>query len=134
VPTTAVNIPEVVAELRTEFERYEAALLRNDIAVLNDRFWNSPETVRFGMAEHSRGIEAVRAARAALAPVPAGRKLQATVITTFGRDAGSVCTEFSTPGSTLIGRQTQTWIRFDCGWRIVAAHVSAADPARLHRY
>ncbi|MDR3415742.1 MAG: oxalurate catabolism protein HpxZ [Nevskia sp.] len=131
---TAVNIPDVLAELRTEFERYEAALLRNDVPVLNDYFWNSAETVRYGLAEHSLGIAAVHAARAELAPVPADRRLQRTVITTFGRDAGSVSTEFQAPGSPLVGRQTQTWIRFAGRWRIVAAHVSTADPARLRRY
>lgn len=128
-----VNLPEVHAELRAVFERYEAALLRNDVPALNAFFWAHPQTVRYGVVEHSLGIAAVRAARAAMAAVPTGRQLHNTVITTFGRDCGSVCTEFHNPGSALIGRQTQTWVRFD-DWCIVAAHVSTVEPAALTRF
>ena len=51
-------------------------------------------------------------------------------ITTFGRDVATVSTLFfrdDAPGQC--GRQMQTWLRTEAGWRIVAAHVSLiADP------
>jgi hypothetical protein len=63
-----------------------------------------------------------------------GRQLQNTVITTFGMDTASVATEFTAPDTSLIGRQTQVWIRFADGWKIIAAHVSAIEPEKLVRY
>jgi hypothetical protein len=130
-PRPEVNRPEVVAEVRAAFERYEAALVAHDVPHLDAFFWDSAQAVRYGLAEHGYGIEAIRVQRARAAPVPAGRRLRRTVISTFGQDAASVCTEFTSPGSHRVGRQTQTWIRFGGGWRIVAAHVSAVDPADL---
>jgi len=35
-----------------------------------------------------------------------------------------VTTEFVPDDEAPVGRQSQTWIRFDEGWRVVAAHVS----------
>ena len=129
-----VNHPEVVAEVRAAFEHYEAALLRNDIDALDAFFWSSPHTVRYGIAEHAWGIDAIRACRRQLRPVHPGRRLRGTVITTFGRDTASICTEFVAPDTSRIGRQTQMWVRFEAGWRIVAAHVSSVDPAQLTVY
>jgi hypothetical protein len=53
------------------------------------------------------------------------RTLMQTVITSYGRDLAVASTLFlraSVPGK--VGRQMQTWVRFDTGWLIVAAHVS----------
>jgi Protein of unknown function (DUF3225) len=119
-----VNHPEVIAEVSQQFLQYETALLANDVATLNDYFWRSPHTVRYGIAEHSYGIEAIQTYRAGAAPVNPDRQLRNTIITTFGRNMASVCTEFFVPGSETSGRQTQTWVRFSNGWKIVAAHVS----------
>jgi hypothetical protein len=50
------------------------------------------------------------------------------VITAYGRDCAVASTLFyraSVPGK--VGRQQQTWIRFDDGWHVVAAHVSMID-------
>lgn len=52
------------------------------------------------------------------------RALRHTTITTFGEDYAVCSTEFTREGSERIGRQQQTWVRFPCGWRIVAAQVS----------
>jgi len=134
VISDSINQRDVVAEVRTAFERYEAALLRNDVDALNEFFWCSSDTVRYGIAEHAVGIDAIRRYRRVTPPVHPGRRLLNTVITTFGRDAASVCTEFTAPDTTLVGRQTQTWIRIDGAWRIVAAHVSTVDPQSLTRY
>jgi hypothetical protein len=120
--------------VREAFERYETALVRNDVAALMDFFLSRPDTVRFGIAEHCFGIEAIARYRKTAPPVHQQRKLMNTVITSFGLNAASACTEFIAPDSKLIGRQTQTWIRIDGKWFIVAAHVSLIDPDTLKRF
>jgi len=121
-----LNIPEVVAEVSNAFLSYESALLANDVASLNDFFLDAEFTVRYGLAEHSYGAAAVRAYRERAPAVDPRRRLSNTIITTIGNDAASATTEFSIPGSERIGRQTQVWVRTTSGWKIVAAHVSAA--------
>ena len=119
-----IDIPEVVAEVRAVFARYEDALVNNRIEVLDELFWDSPRTIRYGIAENLLGIEAIRAYRAARAPTSLARRLERTVITTYGRDMATAMTEFHREGFARIGRQSQTWVRFPQGWRVVAAHVS----------
>ena len=123
-----VNLPEVQAEVRAVFARYEDALVNNRIEVLDALFWDSPHTVRYGAAENLLGIDAIRAFRAARPSVGLARTLAHTVITTFGRDLATAMTEFHRDGVTKVGRQSQTWVRFADGWRVVAAHVSLIDP------
>lgn len=119
-----VNRPDVVLEVTEQFERYEAALVANDVAVLGELFWDSPRTVRYGDAENLYGhgeIEDFRRNR------PAGdlrRELTRVVITTFGADVATAVAEFRRTSSGRAGRQMQTWVRGSDGWRIVAAHVS----------
>jgi hypothetical protein len=119
-----VNLPDVVAEVEQAFTDYEYALLINDIPTLDRWFWYAPETVRYGVGEVLLGGEAIRQYRKTCTPVLASRKLHRTVVTTFGRDYATVSTEFTDHTSDRIGRQMQTWVRMDEGWRIVAAHVS----------
>jgi len=119
-----INHPEIISELSRILLDYEAALLVNDIAKLNDYFWTNECTVRYGVAEQSYGYAAIEHYRRLAAPVSRQRQLRHTVITSFGADAASICTEFFVPGSARLGRQTQTWVRFAAGWKIVAAHVS----------
>ena len=118
-----VNISEIVAEVRDFFDRYEAALIANDVDYLNACFWQDDATVRYGVAENLYGYEQIVGFRTSAAPV-AGRVLRNTVITTFGRDFAAVSTEFGRDGQSRVGRQTQTLVRRPEGWRIVAAHVS----------
>jgi hypothetical protein len=47
------NIPEVVAEVRALFERYEQALIDKDVDVLDATFWNSPYTIRYAINEQA---------------------------------------------------------------------------------
>jgi|SRR5579859_2472757 len=122
-----INRPAVVAEIGRVFEAYEAALKRNDAAALNEFFWDDPRALRYGISEHNLGIDEIRRWRNAAPAVPATRRLRGTQIVTFGADAASVSTEFTTNHTSGLGRQTQIWMRFDCGWRIVAAHVSVID-------
>jgi hypothetical protein len=119
-----IDLPEVLAEVQAAFARYEAALVANDTAVLDELFWPDARTVRYGAGENLYGIEAIRAFRSARAPVGLVRTLQRTQITTYGRDAATAMTLFRRAGGTLLGRQSQTWVRTPAGWRVVAAHVS----------
>lgn len=123
-----INTPEIHAEVSAVFARYEAALVGNDVAVLDELFWPSEFTVRYGAAEQLRGIEAIRAFRLARPAVGLARSLAHTVITTFGRDFATAMTEFHRSGQATLGRQSQTWVRMPDGWRVVSAHVSLIDP------
>lgn len=124
----ALNLPAVVAEVTTVFERYEQALVTNDVAVLDELFWDSPLTVRYGAGENLLGIEAIRAYRLSRPSIGLNRSLSNTVITTYGHDMATAMTEFQRDGSTVPGRQSQTWVRMAEGWRVVAAHVSLLAP------
>ena len=119
-----INLPDVLAEVRAAFERYEDALVNNRTEVLDELFWDSPHTVRYGAGENLLGIEAIRNFRAARSPAGLARQLSKTVITTYGRDSATAMTQFQRVGNPLCGRQSQTWVRFPEGWRVVAAHVS----------
>ena len=125
-----VNRPEVVAEVRAAFERYEDALVNNRVEVLDALFWPSPHTVRYGTSENLYGYAAIAAFRAARSPAGLARRLSHTEIVTFGADFACVSTEFHRAGASAVGRQSQTWVRMADGWRVVAAHVSMlAQPA-----
>lgn len=119
-----INQPQVHAEVSAAFYRYEAALVSNDVAVLDALFWHDPRTVRLGAGENLYGIDEIRAFRATRPAAGLQRTLRNTLITTFGNDYAVCSTEFTREGSDRIGRQQQTWIRFADGWRIVAAQVS----------
>src|SRR6202040_3229980 len=126
-----IDLPEVVAQVRSAFERYEQALVSNDIAALNAMFHDDPRTIRYGGAENLYGFQEIEAFRAARSAVGLARTLSKTVITTYGRDLAVASTLFrrtSAPGK--IGRQMQTWVRFAQGWRVVAAHVSLIDDGK----
>ena len=118
-----VNISEVVAEVRAAFDRYNRAVDDNDVAVMNEMFWDSPHTVRYGRAENLYGSAEIVAYRTTR-KTKIERSYPRTVITTFGRDFAIAWTETCLKGSAALGRQSQTWVRTDRGWRIVAAHVS----------
>lgn len=123
-----IDRPEVVAEVRHAFERYEKALVSNDVAVLDETFRDDPRTIRYGATEILYGFAEIAAFRAARSPAGLARTLSRTVITTYGRDLAVASTLFeraSAPGK--IGRQMQTWVKFPEGWRVVAAHVSLVD-------
>ena len=125
-----INLPDVLAEMQAVFDRYERALVGNDVAVLDELFWTGPFVLRYGIGENLYGYEAIQAFRAARSPAGLARRLGRTVIATFGRDFATANTEFYRDGTTKIGRQSQTWVRMTEGWRIVAAHVSLIDPPK----
>ena len=123
-----IDLPDVLAEVTAQFERYETALVSNDVAVLDELFRNDTRTLRYGIAENLYGYGAISGFRAARSPVGLMRKTDKTVVTTYGRDAAGASTLFRRDGAPgRVGRQMQTWMRFPEGWRIVAAHVSIID-------
>lgn len=119
-----VNLPEIVAEVTAAFERYEQALVTNDVTVLDELFWRSPHTLRYGVGEILYGWEQIASFRSGRSPVGLARTRQNIVITTYGRDFATANTEFRRDSTPKVGRQSQTWVRMPEGWRIVAAHVS----------
>jgi hypothetical protein len=126
-----VDLPDVLAEVTEQFARYEAALVSNDVVVLDELFRADKRSLRYGVGENLYGHDQIMAFRAARSPVGLGRTTARTLITTYGRDTAVASTLFyreSLPGK--VGRQMQTWIRFPEGWRIVAAHVSIIGEPR----
>ena len=119
-----INIPEVVAEVKAAFERYEKALNTNDVEVLDLAFWNDPRVIRYSLMDNAYGFEAIHASRLARPKTDLKRTISNTVITTFGRDLATANTEFERVESGRRGRQSQTWARMPGGWRVVSAHVS----------
>ncbi len=119
-----IDDPETLAEVRAAFAAYEAALMANDLDALDGLFWPHQATVRYGPGQNLYGIEAIRAFRIGRIGGSPQRTLAHTVITTFGRDFATANTEFQREGAARPGRQSQTWVRFAEGWRVVAAHIS----------
>jgi Protein of unknown function (DUF3225) len=119
-----LNDPAVVAEVTAAFQAYETALNDNDVTTLTALFWKSPLTIRFGLGENLYGHDAITAFRLARPAVDLRRTLANTVITTYGSDFATADTEFVKRDSGRHGRQSQTWVRTESGWRVVSAHVS----------
>jgi len=119
-----VNRADVVAEVRAVFGRYERALLSNDVATMNELFWASPDTIRYGVGENLYGIDQIAEFRRNRKTGPFDRELSNTTITTFGTDFAVANTEYQRAGHDRPGRESKTLVRTDAGWRIVAAHVS----------
>jgi hypothetical protein len=121
----------VVAELRALYPRYEQALVSNDVDTLVEMFWTSPEVMRFGVTENLYGREELEAFRQNRPAANLARRIIRLDIVSFGRDFGSITLEFErdTAKGTVRGRQSQVWVRFPQGWRIVSAHVSLLPAA-----
>jgi hypothetical protein len=121
-----VNDPATHAELSALYPLYEKALVENDVATLTEMFWNSEHVVRFGAGENLHGTAEIEAFRKARPSVGLARTVTRLDVVTFGTDFGSVMLEFERgSGDALVrGRQSQTWVRFADGWKIVTAHVS----------
>lgn len=119
-----INIPSVLAEVTHACERYETALVNNDVAVLDELFWSSPHTLRYGVTENLYGYAAICEFRAGRPADGARRTVLKNTITTYGHDFATANVEFQRLGATKTGRQSQTWLRTPAGWRVVAAHVS----------
>lgn len=123
-----VNDTGTLAEVEAVFARYEKALVENDIAVLDELFWQDERTIRYGGGENLYGVSEILAFRKGRSPAGLARDLDRTVITTYGTDFATASTLFRREGvKGKVGRQMQTWVRMKEGWRVVAAHVSIID-------
>jgi hypothetical protein len=120
VDAPVLDRPAVLAA----FHRYERALVDGDVAVLTELFWDDPRCVRFGVADRQQGAAEIAAWRRDHPGVPPGRRLHDTRVLALDDRTAVVTTLFGYPGRAVEGRQSQTWVRFDAGWRVVAAHVS----------
>lgn len=118
-----VNDPETVAEVTAAFHEYERALMADDIPAMDRLFHASPATVRYGVGEVLYGIDEIRAFRKSRGGSPQ-RTLGRVAIATYGRDFATADAEFFREGSDRRGRQSQSWVRFADGWKVVSAHVS----------
>lgn len=123
-----IDLPETVAEIRAEFDRYEAALIANDVAALSGFFWRDPRAVRLAPGGGLYGFEAIAAFRRGRDVSDVARDLERVTIRAIGPDCGVATAEYRRRGSGRRGAQSQTWARFPEGWRIVAAHVSLDPP------
>ena len=123
----AINLPHIVAEVTAAFARYEDALVNNKVEVLDELFWDSAHTLRYGATENLYGYDAIKNFRAGRPATGLSRDILRTVITTYGTDFATTNVEFQRHGSPRTGRQSQTWMRTAQGWRVVAAHVSLLD-------
>ena len=123
-----IDLPEIVAEVRAAFARYEQALVSNNVTVLDSIFHNDQRSIRYGVGENLYGYQEIEAFRAARSPIGLDRTVSKTVITTYGRDFATASTLFYRDGAVgQVGRQMQAWVRFADGWHVVAAHVSVID-------
>ena len=126
VSPSEIDLPDVLAELRELYPRYERALVSNDIETLIAMFWASPQVLRFGVTENLYGLDELEAFRKNRPASNLARTVTRLDIVSFGQDFASITLEFerNTPTGAIRGRQSQVWVRFRQGWRIVSAHVS----------
>ena len=118
---------QALAELKSAFDTYEDALVNNRVDVLDLLFWDSPHTLRFGVRENLNGFDEIKAFRAARLGVGLAREILDCHIVTFGASTGVANITFRRAAEPRVGRQSQTWVRFAQGWRVVSAHVSFMD-------
>jgi len=119
-----VNDPAVLAEVTALVNAYETALMTNDVAALDGAFWNSPHTVRMGVAENLWSFDEIAAFRVGRTGGSPPRTRLRTEITTFGSDFAIANILFQRDDTGRLGRQSQTWIRVEDGWKVASAHVS----------
>jgi hypothetical protein len=120
------NESDVVEEVLARFKAYNATLDAGDAEALNGFFWDSPSTVRFGLTETLFGIESIKAFRLGKWKAPAmSREIVRVAVTALGRDVATT-NALIRSANGKVSRQSQTWARFPEGWKIAAAHVSAA--------
>lgn len=118
-----INDPILLAEVTAAFEAYEAALMADDVEAMDRLFHDAPTTNRYGVGEVLYGIEEIRAFRKGRGGSPQ-RALGRIAITVYGEGFATADAEFYRKNNTLRGRQSQSWVKFADGWKVVSAHVS----------
>jgi hypothetical protein len=125
-PILTINDPFVRGELIALHQEYEAALVSNDFEKLTALFWDSDLALRFGVAESLYGKAEIEAFRKARPAVNLEREVFNLRVVSFGKAYGTVTLEFRRMANGVLrhGRQSQVWVKFPEGWKIVSAHVS----------
>ena len=118
-----IDDPVLLAEVTQAFHAYERALMADDVPAMDALFHAAPTTNRYGIGEVLYGIEAIRAFRKGRGGSPQ-RRLGTVAITVYGDAFATADAEFFREGSDRRGRQTQSWVKFADGWKVVSAHVS----------
>ena len=118
-----IDDPDLLAEVTEAFGAYERALMADDVPAMDALFHDAPTTVRYGVGEVLYGIEEIRAFRKGRGGSPQ-RKLGRVAITVYGDSFATADAEFFRENSDRRGRQSQSWVRFADGWKVVSAHVS----------
>jgi hypothetical protein len=121
-----INEPAVIDEVLALHHQYETALVTNDVEKLTAFFWDSPHALRFGVAESLYGSSEIEAFRKARPAINLEREVFNLRIVTLGSTHATVTLEFKrvANGIPRHGRQSQVWVKFPEGWKIVSAHVS----------
>jgi len=118
-----IDDPVLLGEVTAAFQAYERALMTDDIPAMDALFHDAPTTNRYGVGEVLYGIAEIREFRKGRGGSPQ-RRLGRVAITVYGDSFATVDAEFFREGSDRRGRQTQSWVRFADGWKVVSAHVS----------
>lgn len=118
-----IDDPAILAEVTAAFHDYERALMADDIPAMDRLFADAPTTVRYGVGEVLYGADEIRAFRKGRGGSPQ-RRLGRVAITTYGDRFATANAEFFREGSDRRGRQSQAWVKFPDGWKVVSAHVS----------
>jgi ketosteroid isomerase-like protein len=118
-----IDDPVLLAEVTAAFAAYERALMADDVAAMDALFHDAPTTNRYGVGEVLYGIEEIRDFRKGRGGSPQ-RRLGRVAITVYGDSFATADAEFFREGSDRRGRQTQAWVKFADGWKVVSAHVS----------
>jgi len=118
-----IDDPVLLQEVTAAFHAYEQALMADDVPAMDALFHDAPTTNRYGVGEVLYGIEEIRAFRKGRGGSPQ-RKLGKVAITVYGDGFATADAEFFREGSDRRGRQTQAWVKFSDGWKVVSAHVS----------
>jgi Protein of unknown function (DUF3225) len=56
-----IDLPDLIAEVKAAFERYEQALVSNDVVVLDSIFRDDPRVIRYGGGENLYGFQEIAA-------------------------------------------------------------------------
>ncbi|MES2174311.1 MAG: oxalurate catabolism protein HpxZ [Pseudomonadota bacterium] len=118
-----IDDPILLAEITAAFAAYERALMADDVPAMDALFHDAPTTNRYGVGEVLYGIEEIRAFRKGRGGSPQ-RTLGKVAITVYGDAFATADAEFFRENSDRRGRQTQSWVKFADGWKVVSAHVS----------
>ena len=120
-----INDPKTIEEVKRAFYEYERALMEDDLEAMANLFRHAPDTVRYGVGECLYGYDEIAAFRKTRGGSPQ-RELGKVAISSYGDTMATANAEFFRENTSARGRQSQTWVKFDDGGKVVSAHVSLA--------